>query len=153
MFHKVKEFFAGKTSLEIDQSGEPTSKDIQIATAVLLLEMAGSDEDYAPEEVKTCFAVLERQFDIDDQETIDIFETADTLRRETGKIDEFVAKINEHFNDKQKQIVMAMIWRVIIADEVVDSYEQRFATQLRTRLQLTRKQAEDAKNLALDGAV
>ncbi len=153
MLNKVREFFSGKTTLEVDKSGEPSSKDLQIASAVLLLEMAGSDKDYAPEEVKACFQVLEQQFNIEDTETLEIFETAEKMREEQGKIDQFVATINEAFNDKQKQLLMAMIWKVIVADEVVEHFEQRFATQLRTRLQLTREQAEAAKNLALDGAL
>jgi len=153
MLNKVKDFFSGKTSLDIDKSGAPTSKDLQIASAVLLLEMAGADDDYAPEEVKACFSVLEQQFGIEDEETIAIFESAEQARQDKGKIDEFVAAINENFNDKQKQLLMAMVWRVIVADEVVENFEKRFATQLRTRLQLSREQAEESKNLALDGAL
>ncbi|MCB0323285.1 MAG: TerB family tellurite resistance protein [Bdellovibrionales bacterium] len=153
MFRRIKEFFEGKATLEVDRTGEPTGKDLQIATAVLLLEMAGADEDYAPEEVKSCFAAFQRQFDVEDDETLRIFESAEQLREEKGKIDEFVQVINERFNDRQKQIIMAMIWRIVIADEVVENYEQRFASQLRTRLQLSREQAEAAKDLALEGAV
>ena len=40
MFARIKEFFEGQTSLEVDKQGEPSNKDLQIATAVLLLEMA-----------------------------------------------------------------------------------------------------------------
>ena len=153
MFGKIKEFFEGETTLEVDQSGEPTPQELQIATAVLLLEMAGADEDFDPEEVRTCFKSLENQFNVEDSETLEIFEKAESLRQEKGKIDHFVELVNQHFNVKQKQIVLGMVWRVVLADEIIDNYEQKFASQLRTRLQLSREQAEEAKQLAIHGNV
>jgi uncharacterized tellurite resistance protein B-like protein len=150
MFSRLKEFFfEDKTTLEVDQEGEPTNEDLQIATAVLLLEMAGADDDYAPEEVKACFRVLEQQFNVSDEATLELFEKADSLRKEKGKIDEFVAAINENFDVKQRMLVLAMVWKVIIADQQIENHEKRFATQLRTRLQLTREQAEEAKQTVL----
>lgn len=153
MFRRIREFFEGKTSLEVDKTGEPTKGDLQVATAVLLLEMAGADEDYAPEEVRSSFAAFQRHFNAEDEETLAVFESAEQLRARKGKIDEFVAEINERFSDKQKQLILAMIWKVVLADEVVEKYEQRLASQMRQRLQLSREQAAAAKELAVSGGV
>ena len=153
MFENMKEFFKGETTLVVNKDGEATSRDLEIATGVLLLEMAGADQDYAPEEVRTIFAIMEKQFGISDADTLQILEDADKLRQQEGKFDEFVSAVNEHFDEKQKLIILAMIWKVIIADELIEKYEQRFAADLRQRLQLSREQAEAAKQLALEGKV
>ncbi len=153
MFDKLKGFFSGDASLEVNASGEATSKDLQIATGVLLLEMAGADDDFAPEEVQAIFRTMEDQFKIKDMETLDLMEEAQQAREDQGKIDEFVAAINTNFSDEQKQIVLAMIWKIILADEVVEKYEQRFASELRQRLQLSREQAEEAQKMALEGKI
>lgn len=153
MFDKLKDFFTGGATLEVNKDGAPTPRDLQIATAVLLLETAGVDEDFAPEEVQTCFRTMEKQFQISDTETLAIMETAEKAREEQGRIDEFVLAINSHFGDKQRQIVLAMVWKVVMADQLVERYEQRFAEQLRQRLRLTEEQAEEAKALALGGHV
>lgn len=153
MLENLKGFLKGEASLLTTKGGEPTSRDLQIATGVLLLEMAGADQDYAPEEVRTIFSIMEKHFGIADNDTLELMEQADKLRQEPGKLDEFVKVVNENFSDKQKQLILAMIWKVIIADELIEKYEQRFAAELRQRLQLSREQAEEAKNLALEGKV
>ena len=153
MFSRIKEFFEGSASLEVDKSGQATDKDLQIATAVLLLGSAGADDDYAPEEIKACFRSLEQHFKIDDSETLAIFEMAEKLRNESDQIETFVKSINENFSDKQKQLILAMIWKIIIADEVIENYEQKYASKVRQLLQLSREQAEQAKELALGGEV
>ena len=154
MLEKIVDFFHGKTTLEIDKDGKPSESTLKVATAVLLLEMAGIDDDYAPEEVLACKSVLAKQFNLkDDDEALKILEQADSLRGEKEKIAEFVAALNTHFNVKQRQLILAMVWRVVMADEVVDKYEMRFASQVRNRLQLSKEQAEEAKRLAAEGHV
>ncbi len=150
MFENIRAFFRGEANLQHDQFGTPTERDLQIATGVLLLNMAGSDEDYAPEEVRSIYAAMEEQFGINNNETLQVLEEADKLRQQEGKLDEFVAVVNKHFDDQQRQLILSMIWRVIIADEMIEKYEQRFASELRQRLQLSREQAEMAKQMALE---
>lgn len=153
MFSSLKDFFKGAASLEVTKSGEPTDRDLQVATAVLMLEMAGTDEDYAPEEIKACFAALEKQFDIDDTETLEIFEAADQARKDKEKLDHFFRMVTENFSTKQRQVVLAMVWKIVLADDIVENYEQKLASQMRQRLELTREQMEQAKDMAETGKV
>ena len=153
MFENIKSFFRGEASLRMDEIGEPSSRDLQIATGVLLLNIAGADNDYAPEEVQGIYAMMEDQFNITDQETLSILEEADKLRQEKGRMDEFINAVNKHFSEEQRQLILAMIWKVVIADEMIENYEQRFASELRQCLQLSREQAEVAKQMALEEKV
>ena len=149
MFGKVFEFFKGDASLEVDKSGAPTADDLQIATGVLLLQMAGSDDDYAPEEVHAVFRTMEKEFHISQDRALELLELADAARQAKGRIDEFVEAINEHFDEKQKQRVLAMVWRVVMADAKVDAFESRYAKQLKSRLHLSDELAEEARQMAL----
>lgn len=148
MFSRVVEFFKGETTLQVDASGDATSDDLRIATGVLLLEMAGSDKDFDPEEVHTVFRTMEREFQIDQDEALRLLEAADKLRNEQGKIDEFVAALNNHFSEEQRILVMSMVWQVVIADGKIDKFEKRFAKQVQNRLKLGDEQAADARRLA-----
>ncbi len=153
MFNKVSEFFSGKTSdLQVDASGNPTDEDLLIATGVLLLEMAGSDDDFAPEELQTIFRVMQEEFCIDKGEVYNLLNQADLLRNEQGKIDEFVNIINANFKAKQRQRILAMVWQVVNADGHVEKFEERFATQLKFRLKLTEEEAMEAKKIAVGKA-
>ena len=157
MFNRVKEFFQGEATLQVDDEGNATDQDLHVATGVLLLEMAGTDSDYAPEETKAIFAAMESQFGLSKEETLELLKIADSLREqfETRKerVTEFVKAINENFDSRQRQIVLAMIWKVVAADGKLDKFEERFATQMKFRLQLSDEEAEKAKQMALTGEV
>jgi uncharacterized tellurite resistance protein B-like protein len=148
MFNKVSDFFKGKTNLLVDASGNPTDEDLLISTGVILLEMAGSDDDFAPEELQTIFKVMQEEFQIDKGEVYSLLNQADLVRSEKGKIDEFVAAINANFKAPQRQRILSMVWQVVNADGHVEKFEQRFATQLKYRLKLTDEEAIEAKKMA-----
>ena len=148
MFSKVSDFLKGEVSLQIDSSGNPSDEDLLIATGVLLLEMAGSDDDYDPSEVRTIFSVMEEQFGIQQGEVHQLLAEADELRKENDKIDQFVDTINAQFKAQQRQQVLAMIWKVVLADGHIDKFEERFAEQIKFRLKLTDEEAKQARELA-----
>lgn len=153
MLDRIKDFLKGDTSsLTVSRGGEASMKELQVATGVLLLEMAGADEDYAPEELKTIFGAMEKQFNLTEGEAMEIMEVADQMRS-VKKIDEFVSSINENYGDRQKQMILAMVWKVVLADTEIQKHEQKFASQLRLRLELSREEAEEAKKLATEGKV
>lgn len=154
MFNRLKEFFSNKEfSLQVDTSGAPTQDDVLVAVSVLLLEMAGKDSDYAPEEVDEIMALIQSEFHLKRDQAVNILELADAARSKTDKIDEFVEAVNIHFSTEQKQMVMAMIWKVVIADGQIDKYEKRFTTQLKNRLMLSDAVAEKAQLMAELGKV
>ena len=61
--------------------------------------------------------------------------------------------INEKFNERQKQRVLAMLWKVVKADGKVDRFEERFATQVKFRFQLSEELAEEARAMAKEGKI
>ncbi|MCC6221161.1 MAG: TerB family tellurite resistance protein [Deltaproteobacteria bacterium] len=148
MFKLLKNFLRGKASLKVDKKGKPLGRDLQAAIGALLLQMAGADEDYAPEEVYTVTRIIQRQLGLDTEEAAEVLEMSDELRLQEKKIDKFVALINESFEPSQKQLILAMIWAVVIADGEVEKFENRFATQIRTRFQLSQAAADEARKLA-----
>ena len=152
MFSKLKEFFQGD-KLQIDPASGASERDIQLATAVLLLEMAGSDDDYAPEEVQTVFAVMQQRFKLDENSVMELLELADSMRGGKERVAEFVNALNQHMSPKQRLQVLSMIWNVVYADGKVDKFEQRYAAQLKSRLQLDDEQAEQAKRNGESGKI
>ena len=156
MFNKLVEFFQSsekKSSLVVDSSGTPTDQDLIIAAAVLLVEMACADSDFAPSEEMAIGDLLSKHFKIDSDEIDAIVKAAIAARGREEKIDSFVKCINEHFSMVQRQKLLAMLWKVILDDSKIDKYEQRLAVQMKFRFQLTDAQAQKARALAEDGKV
>jgi uncharacterized tellurite resistance protein B-like protein len=157
MFGVIKDFFAGSKSLqetlEVDQTGEPTTLDLQIATAVILIEMASADHEVAEAEAQEVCQLLFQNFGVGEENIPDLIEIAVNARKEKGKIDEFVDVINDKFNEAQKLRILAMVWKMVIADGKVDKYEERFAKQMMNRFRLSPEQAEEAMQMALADVV
>ena len=157
MFGKLKSFFKGETTLEkslqADKSGQPSTEDLHLATLVILIEMAGSDQEIAPQEAQAVCALMQKEFGLAEESLPELVQVAVAARKDKGKIDEFVAAINSNFSVPQRQRLLAMIWKVVLADGKVGKFEQRFAVQMHNRFQLTEEQAAAAKLLAEQGKV
>jgi uncharacterized tellurite resistance protein B-like protein len=155
MFGKIKSFFRGELSLEksllSDKSGQASTKDLQVAALVILIEMASSDKDIAPQEAQAICDLMQTEFGIGEEAIPDLVQVATAARQEKGKIDEFVKSLNEHFNVEQRVRLLSMIWTIVMADGKVDKFEERFALQMQNRFQLTPEQAAKARSIAGKG--
>ena len=154
MLRKIAEFFKGEQSgVDVDESGNPTSHDLQVATVVLMVEMASADHEVAPEEAEAVCNAVASQFSVDEEEIPELVQIAIAARQEAGKIDEFVGLINDNFNASQRQRILAMMWKVVLADGRIDKFEERFINQLVSRFQLSEDQAEAARSMAEQGVL
>ena len=153
MFSHVKEFFLGDTSIAIDGSGRPSSTDLQTATLVLLLKMAISDHDVVLEEVQAIYATMSKQFDVREEDTEELIAIGNAALERSEKIGDFVALLNSEFNEEQRALVYGMLWRVVIADGKVDTYEAALANELRAELSLDGERALAARAAAERGEI
>lgn len=157
MLKKLKDFFKTEkqtdVSIGVDRDGAVVGDELVLATIVMMVEMAAADREIAREEAEAVCSLIGTQFAVDDAKIPSLVEYAISSRRESGRIDEFVNTINQHFSRPQRQKVLAMIWKVIIADGRIDKFEQRFATQIKFRFQLSDDEADEARNMAEDGRV
>lgn len=153
MLNKIKNFLSSEVNLERTHDGEEVDRELLVGIGVLMLQMAGADNDYAPEEIQSCFRSLERQFGISDEEAMKVLEEAEATRADPDKVSNLIEKITEDFNEEQRKLILALIWKVVVADEQIEGYELRIANQLRVRLQLSEEQAEEARQLAFTASI
>lgn len=153
MFEKIKDFFMGDASIAIDKSGTPTEGDIQISTCILLLRMAAADNEVAQEELATIVDDLQRQFDLPQDQVDQLMEMSSALNWQSEKVDEFIQVLNSKFDESQRRLILALVWKVVIADGKVDAFERKFASELAAQLLLDDKEARRAKEMAQQGDV
>jgi uncharacterized tellurite resistance protein B-like protein len=148
MFNNIDEFLRGRTTLEVEASGNPTQRDMQIGTASLLVQMAHVNQNITKGEIDSMVRCMNRQFKLSDQDSADILEAADFLRRDRNKLDDILAAINERFSDSQKQTVLAILWKVMNADGSVSGREAELAASILSQLGLSSDQVRTAKAMA-----
>ncbi|MCB0359024.1 MAG: TerB family tellurite resistance protein [Bdellovibrionales bacterium] len=148
MFESFKDFFEGSAPLRLDKAGKPAARDVVIATVIVLLELAHQDKEFSEEEFTQIIRGLNREFGLSDAEAGMVMEIADYARKNPERGSEATRVINEHFSDEQKEHILSMLWRVVLADGLVDAFETRYAVLLRTRLNLSLEQAVRARTQA-----
>lgn len=133
-----------ETTLMVDKDGQPTPRDLKVAIVVLLLDVSHHDGTFSPDEVRELVASMNAAFEMTDIEVADILEVAEILHKSNEKVKQFIAAINEHFDDSQRQLILAMLWKLVKADGKIEKVEQQHAIQLRTLLGLSLEQAARA---------
>jgi uncharacterized tellurite resistance protein B-like protein len=153
MLTEIKELYKNASGLKETVNGNVPEDKIILAIAVLMLEMAGADNDFAPEEVKTCFRNLENLFGLTDTQALEILENAEKIRSDKEQVNNLVLALNENFTEDQRCLILALVWKVVIADTKIEKPEMRYANQLRVRLQLSEEQNEAARKIAFSGEI
>lgn len=139
-----------KRLLEIPEVDSATqeqdeSERIQIATCIILLEVAKSDDEFLSIEKTTLTAILKKKFKLSAEAAEELMEIADRKREESIDIWEFTHLINKNYTKEEKKKVVEAVWQIIYADEKLDKYEDHFVHKLAKLLQLKHNDLIEAK--------
>jgi len=148
MFENLDIFLQGRASLNVEKTGLPTEKDLQIATTAILVQMAESDGNLAQQEITSLVNVLKREFKVSEEDAGHLINLADFMRKDKGKLDEFVALINERFEKSQKLTVFSMLWKIMQADGLISTTEATLAAELAGALKLSEEDVIRARDMA-----
>jgi uncharacterized tellurite resistance protein B-like protein len=118
---------------------------IQVATCVILLEIAKSDDKFSSIEKTTIEAILKKKFRISKEAIEELMEIARTKREESIDLWEFTHLINENYSKKEKKKIVEAAWKVIYADDKLDSYEDNLVHKLARLLNLDHSDLIEAK--------
>lgn len=105
-------------------AADPSEHDLQLATAVLLVEVMRSDADFAAAERTAIVNALRDKFALDSDETARLIELAESRSETAFDFQHFTSMLNKGFSLKQKVRVIEYLWRVAYADGHVNDYEQ-----------------------------
>jgi uncharacterized tellurite resistance protein B-like protein len=137
--------FMEKYMVEPDKSGGDKTERLQIATCVLLVEAAKTDEEFSAAEEDIITGILQKEFQLSQEAVKDLMDIAHAEREESVDVYEFTRLINEHYSRQEKMKIMEYIWRVIYADARLDKYEDYLAHKLGKLLRLHHHEMIDAK--------
>jgi len=147
MFEGLLELLRDGSQLTVDKTGQPTGEDIQVAIAAFLIAVAGSDSRFDENEFDVLFRAMAKHFQLSDERNVQLLEIADFLRREKGKLDEFAEIVNQGFDRSQKQTVLAMLLKVVLADGVVTDTEKNKLALVMKLLELDQNDLKKAEEL------
>ncbi len=129
----------------VSDSGADTEHDIHVATTALLVEVAGSDDKFAPEEKEAIVRNLTTYFNLSQDEVEDIIAAGREQLEHRLDLYYFAQQINRYFDRAQKIAVIEMVWRVIYSDNHLSGHEDRLAHMFARLLRLDHSELITAK--------
>jgi uncharacterized tellurite resistance protein B-like protein len=125
--------------------GTGSQHDIQVATAALLVELAGSDDQFTPEEKEAITRNLQAYFELTEAEVEEIIAAGKEQLEHRLDLYYFAQQINRRFTRAQKIAVIEMVWRVIYSDNHLSGLEDHLAHRFARLLRLDHSELIAAK--------
>jgi len=147
---KLKDIFVKKDTPDSMSQEQDETERIQIATCVLLLEVAKTDDEFSSIEKTTISAILKKKFEMSHEAAEELMKIAKGRREESIDLWEFTNLINENYSREKKIKVVEAAWRVIYADRKLDKYEDHLVHKLAGLLRLKHNEMIEAKLRVLD---
>ena len=141
MFDNLKTFFDKKTDLtEISFDSE------KIAVVALLISTAKYDGNFDESERMEIHNLIKNYFSLSSESTDDLFKAAEKIENEANDLQQFTRSLNKLLNEEEKLKIIEMIWKIVMADGIIDNYEENLVRRLSGLLYLQDKDIGNIKN-------
>ena len=142
---KLKNMLTKKPEAAPESQEQDELERIQVATCIILLEVAKSDDEFSSIEKATLKAILKKKFEISTETVEELIEMASKKREESVDLWQFTNLINQNYTKEEKIKIVESAWRVIYADKKLDGYEDHLVHKLAKLLQLDHSELIEAK--------
>lgn len=125
MLHKLKALFAG-----FDAAHPPSERDLQLASAALLIEIGKADHQHDAREDEAIAAAIRGTCSLGDEAIEELLTEARVASANAPSLYDFTHVINERCSEEQKYALVRECWRVAFADGNVDKYEDHLIRKI-----------------------
>jgi len=133
-------------------AGPAREHSIQLATAVLLVEVMRADPEITAPERASVLQVLRRRFELATDELERLVELAEQASREASDFHQFTSVVNEHFGQDEKIRIVEQMWQVAYADGRLEAHENHVIARVAGLLHVTHGEYIGAKLRAKEAA-
>jgi uncharacterized tellurite resistance protein B-like protein len=123
MFDSLQELFDKFTGGSPEETPAQREHALNLAAAVLLVEVMRSDSTVTPAERKAVRAALAKRLFLDDLELAVLIAQAETQSKQANDYFGFTSRINDHCSQQDKAALVEAMWAVAYADGVLDANE------------------------------
>ncbi len=123
-FKTLKDLFDQLLPPAADSSPAAAEHALQLATAVMLVEVMRADTSFHHDERVAVLKALRDKFALAEDEADRLAELAETTARGASDLFSFTSRINERFEMPQKLRMIEHMWRVAYADGHLSAHER-----------------------------
>lgn len=136
MLRALKDLFDA-ISAPTDAVEAPIEHRLQLATAVLLVEVMRAEPTLGQNERVAVVAALRRTFGLAEDELARLVELAEQAARTASDFHQFTSVINDRFDQPQKIRIVEYMWQVAYADGHLDAHENHLISRVAGLLHVT----------------
>ena len=123
---------------------------MQFSTAVLLVEIARADHDRQDVEYVEMRRQLGINFGISEEESRTLLEAAEAAAENSVSLHEFTRLLHDEMSYEEKTTVIEMLWRIALADNRLDKYEDYMIGKIADLLYIARGDVIRLKSRVMD---
>ena len=146
MLKAIKSFFDNLAPAS-EQTEDEKQHALQLAIAVLLMEMSRMDGEVTEDEIKHIHTLLD-QFDLSTEEKEEISVLASAKLNDSTDYYQFTSIINKHFDQPQKITMIEQLWQVAFSDGKLDAHEEHFLRKIHSLLHVSHRDFMRTKHRA-----
>ena len=124
MLKSLKDLFDSLVPAPAGTRAAAAEHTLQLATAVLLVEVMRADTGFQPGERQAVRAALRDKFALSEDEAQRLAELAEGTAKDATDLFAFTSRINEQFDMPQKLRMVEHMWRVAYADSHLCAHER-----------------------------
>lgn len=125
MLRTLTELFESLVAPAPAAPSQAAAHTLQLATAVMLVEVMRADATFAAEERTAVLAALRTKFGLGDDEAQRLAELAEATARQATDFFAFTSRIDEAFSMEQKIRMIELLWQVAYADGHLAAHERQ----------------------------
>lgn len=145
MLRALKDIFDNFASQGNEQSSAQLDHALQLASAVLLVEVMRADSSMDAAERKTVVLALQNEFALSETELEQLVVLAQTQAKVIYDYQRFTGLLNDHFTQDRKIALVESMWKVAYADRELDAHEHHVISKVAGLLHVTHGQYIGAK--------
>ncbi|WBY01106.1 TerB family tellurite resistance protein [Ramlibacter tataouinensis] len=134
MFKTLRDLLA---PLAAPAAGTPDPKALELACAVLLVEVMKADPQTAPAEREAVLRALRQRFALGEEALQDLLAMAEAASRSASSFHQFTAELNERLPQSEKVHIVETLWQVAYADGHLDAHENHVISRIAGLLHVT----------------
>jgi uncharacterized tellurite resistance protein B-like protein len=128
MLKKLDEFFAALTNPARD--ARQPEHTLQLATAVLMIEVMRADAESTEAELATVMRILKQRFQLSDSEVQQLSILGQHTAQRASDLYQFTSLLNRELSAAEKTRIVEYMWQVAYADGTLSAHENHLMRRM-----------------------
>ena len=124
MLQTISRFYKQHLQSKSNATEADTGKQLQLACAALLIEIAVIDSHQSDEETEKLTSLLQQNFGLSTEDVAKLWQLARDEVKQASSFYQFTSLINANYSYQQKCELLQHLWEIAFADGRIDRYEE-----------------------------